>query len=605
MRNAVHLLSSAAAASLLVALTLPVVSAPAAAQSSEIRVLVAPLIVQGGVDRRFGERVANEVRKALEDFGGLIPIEERDVNNTLKQFDLKAENMTMIEWRQLASRMNAGMVMIGSAGPATGGVEVDVGFQDPGTGDALPVPKFTVASDRQHQEAAQRIMQSLERGVEYSRSIAFCSEYLASEQVEDALRNCEQALQINPNSTRALYLRGRAHMVAMDWSTAVADLERVVEESPSNTEALQSLAYTHAKLGNKDRSLELYREYLNFNPDDAAVRLNIAFELASAGAFGEAMSILQDGVERDPENADLLEYLGNVALSAGTGEGGEVADVEAIRVSVDAFDKVLTIKGDNINPTILSNVINAKVLLGEYQEALDFSERAIQLIENPPPAEAGEAAGSGEEPQMSKEQLLSQIHSARANVYSRMERFGDAATALEKAMSLDPNLPDGNRRVALLKLRAGDSEGAIAGFRTAVREGADPDVIAQALFGQAYNDHFQGQQRRQPAGIDLGELGRAMNLFEVAAEFATAPDVAHQVHFFMAYGYYLRGTAIDARNEQAEACDPARSALSAFRNVGPHLGRAGSYQGQSQASIRDAVDVQLYRQEQIIRAACS
>ncbi len=37
----------------------------------------------------------------------------------------------------------------------------------------------------------------------------------------------------------------------------------------------------------------------------------------------------------------------------------------------------------------------------------------------------------------------------------------------------------------------------------------------------------------------------------------------------------------------------------------PHLNQSGSYQANSQAQIRDAVDVQLYRQEQIIRKACS
>lgn len=595
MRGTRTVISSAVAAALAVSL-IPANPTPTKAQAGEIQVLVAPLVVSGGVNRRFGERVAEEVRKALEDFGGLLPIEEGDVDDVLKQFGLKQEEMTPIEWRQLASRMNAQMVMIGTAQPSGGGVAVDVAFLDPSTGDQLPVSPFTVADDGKHKEAAQQITADLEEGVEYQRSIAFCSEYLSSKQLEDAMRNCERALAINPSSSRGQYLRGRIYMELERWNDAVQDLETVVTENPSNTDALQSLAYTHAQLGNKSRSLELYQDYLNFNPDDATVRLNIAFELATAGAYGEAMAILQEGVERDAENAGLWEYLGSVALAYGTegnGSGGdEVTHPEAVRVAVDAFSRVLSLKGENTEPSILSNAIVANMLLGDHQAALDFADQAIEAIENPPATDPAVEVGT-EGPQLSREELLASIHSRRADVYSRMEQFDDAATAITEAMRYDPELDNGHMRRAVFKLQGGNSDGAIADFRTAVDRGADSDQIANNLFSQGYNDHFQ-----------QGQYSRALALFRTALEFAQAPDVSHQIHFFTAYTYYQQGTALDNGNPN-ETCGPAQNALSVFRNVLPHLNQAGSYQANSQAQIRDAVDVQLYRQEQIIRKACS
>lgn len=598
MRGMRTLISSAAAAALVVSM-IPAQPAPVLAQASEIQVLVAPLVVSGGVNRKFGERVADEVRKALKDFGGLLPIEKGDVKDVLKKFGLKQEEMTPIEWRQLASRMNAQMVMIGTAQPSGGGVAVNVAFLDPTTGDELPVSPFTVADDGKHKEAAQQITRDLEEGVEYQRSIAFCSEYLSSKQFPDAIRNCERALAINASSTRGRYLRGRIYMEMERWDDAVEDLDYVVSKSPSNTDALQSLAYTHAQLGNKTRSLELYRDYLNFNPDDAAVRLNIAFELATASAYGEAMEILQEGVERDPENAGLWEYLGSVSLAYGTdgnGNGGEneVTHPEAVRVAVDAFAKVLSLKGEKIDPSILSNAIVANMLLGDYQAALDFADRAIAMIENPPATDPDVVeAGTGTDgPQMSKEELLASIQSRRADVYSRMERYEDAADAITQAMEYDPDLANGYFRRALFKLQAGDSDGAITDFRTAVNRGADSDQIANSLFAQAYTDHFK-----------QGQYGRALQIFRTALEFAQAPDVSHQIHFFTAYSYYQQGTALDNSN-QAEACGPAQNALSVFRNVLPHLNQSGSIQPSSQAQIRDAVPVQVYRQEQIIRKAC-
>lgn len=144
------------------------------------------------------------------------------------------------------------------------------------------------------------------------------------------------------------------------------------------------------------------------------------------------------------------------------------------------------------------------------------------------------------------------------------------------------------------KLRSGDTQGAVADYRTSVQErGQDPNAIANQLFGTGYNDYHQ-----------KGQYLTAVDMYKTALEFAQEAGTRQQISFFTAYAYYQRGTAIDKRNEGQEACGPARQALSAFRNVGPYLGQAGRVQASSQAQIREAVDVQLYRQEQIIKAKC-
>jgi len=208
----------------------PLAPREAAAQSSEFTVLVAPLVVGDGVHKDFAKNLGKEVRKALEAFGGLTPISDGDVKDFLKQYDLKAENLSPIEWRQMGGQMAASLVMLGTADASAGGIELKVSFINPKTGDELPVEPFTVADRKRTQEAAGHITAGLGVQIEYLRSIAFCSEYLTSEEVEDALRNCNRALEINPASGRALYLRGRTYMLQEAWGTAVEDLERVVAE---------------------------------------------------------------------------------------------------------------------------------------------------------------------------------------------------------------------------------------------------------------------------------------------------------------------------------------------------------------------------------------
>ncbi len=128
-----------------------------------------------------------------------------------------------------------------------------------------------------------------------------------------------------------------------DYERARDNLQAVVTDNPAEVDALNSLAFTEAQLGNLGRANELYGEYLNFNPSDAAVRMNIAFELAKVGGYDEAIELLRAGLEVDPMDAGLWEFLGNVALNKGTaaapadgtvGDEGAIADEGAILIAV-------------------------------------------------------------------------------------------------------------------------------------------------------------------------------------------------------------------------------------------------------------------------------
>ena len=218
------------------------------AQTTGLRILVAPVAVTDPVDGQFGERISEAIRDALKDFPGFRAIERGDARDVINDFGLDERHMSAIDWRQLAIHMQASLAMVGTAASTAEGVEVDMTFMEPATGDELPMAAFTVADDRSHEEAARQIMDQLERGVEYMRSLAFCADYLASEQVQAAVNNCNHALSLNPESERAHYLRGRAHMLNEAWADAVADLQRVVDSNPSDTEALQSLAFARDQL---------------------------------------------------------------------------------------------------------------------------------------------------------------------------------------------------------------------------------------------------------------------------------------------------------------------------------------------------------------------
>ena len=541
------------------------------------RVLVAPLKSGEGVKKDFGKKVSEEVQKDLRDFPTLTTIDSKTVKDELKRLKLDEKDLGLIQWRQLAGRLDADLVMYGEVSRAPGGNAINVSFVESRSGDELTVPEFRVAGDGKDEvrEAADVIVTAFEGQVEYQRAIMFCGDYLSAQQYEDAIRNCDDALTRNPESMTARYLRGRVYMGMEDYENARTDLAKVIEDNPAQVLALQSLAYSEAQLGNTERATELYREYLNFNPGDASVRMTIAYDLAQAGAYDPAIALLEEGIEVDPTNADLWEYLGNVSLNKGTaseGEGGEatITDEDAVRRAAEAYDQVLQLKGEETSPEILRNVIAAHLALGDYDQALAFADRA-QVSRPDDPA----------------------LWSMRADVYGKMDRPAEAADAMDEVLALDPSYPNAHARRGFFKLAAGDTDSAIEDLRLAVQDGTDPDAVASQMLSRGYNDHFKA-----------GRYDDAIQMFTVGAEFAPPGRTRDQLYFFTAYGYYQQGVQIDASNEAAEACAPARRALSKFERVLPNLNRAGSEQPNAQSDIRESTDVYLYRQEQLIKKAC-
>jgi len=546
------------------------------------RALVAPFAAGHGVDEDFGRDVASEVRDRLTNHATLAALDEDDVERELQRLELEPGDLSPLQWRQLAGQMDADLLIAGTIKRDDRGYDFEVHFIDVRGGDTTAI-QFTTQDDRQGdvREATGRIMDALQTQIEYQRALLICAEYVSSEQWDDAARNCDRAMALNPGSLSGRYLRARIAMGQERWADAKEDLDAVVEANPAHVEALNSLAYTEATLGHTDRARELYQTYLSFNPDAADVRMQVAYDLARTGDYDGAILLLQDGIARDSTNAEMWKFLGDVLVNKGTasdsvgGDGPRTTAMsaereEALRLAISAYERVMEIRGGGTEPGILRNLIAVHLQLDEVAEA----ERFVKRAEAEFPDDAS-------------------LRSLEADILARQKRFTDAVRAMDAALAIDPDLPRGLFKRGFLKLQAGNEEGALADLDAAMGAGTDPNMIATQLLSRAYNDRYLA-----------GRYNQAADLLEAALRFAQAPAMKHQIEFFLAFSYYQSGTSIDTAN-QAEACQPADRALGRFRQVLPHLDRAGDYQADRQAEIRSAVDAQVYRQNAILKkSAC-
>ncbi|UCG76541.1 MAG: tetratricopeptide repeat protein [Gemmatimonadota bacterium] len=584
------------------------VASPGEVQAqSAAKVLVAPLTTGEGVDKKFGERVAREVAKSLEDFDAIEPLEEDEVETALKRFGLEDQVLTPIQWRQLAGQLKADLVMVGSADLQGTAVHVRATFVQSRSGEELEIPDFSVGGDggSEARDASRRIIEAFDAQVAYLKALQFCQEYLAANQFEDALRNCSQAVEMRSDAIQALYFYGRTLMGLERWEEAAPHLERVVSADAGKEEALQSLAFVHAQLGNTDRATELYRQYLDFNPDDAEVRLNIAFNLAQAGDYDAAIQILEDGLSRDDQNAAMWQYLGNVALAKATASaeggngGGTVQDSAAAQTALTAYRRYVDLETEAIEASIVLNAMKAYLAMGDAAGGFELSQRVKEELEATTDPVTGEGASvttpAGNQLEVANvtDADRATFWALRSDMLAEMNRLDEAVRELGYALEIDPSYPNGYLKRGILHLQSGaPMETTLADFQRAVDAGTDADVIASQLLARGYNDHFK-----------QGQIAQAIRMFQAGLDFAASANTRNQLNFFIGYGIYQQAVAIDESNP-SEECGPAQRALQRFQQVPGFIRQAGDVQRSSQTQILEATDTYIFRQEQIVKKAC-
>lgn len=129
--------------------------------------------------------------------------------------------------------------------------------------------------------------------------------YLSSNTLEPALADCEQALRLDPNLSRAYLCRGLARQGLGDPGGALADFNRALELDPQMAKAYLNRGIAHLDLGNIEAALSDLNQAIALDPQDASA-------YSSRGRIhwllGDPLAALRDytaALERDPQNPQL------------------------------------------------------------------------------------------------------------------------------------------------------------------------------------------------------------------------------------------------------------------------------------------------------------
>jgi len=511
--------------------------------SARFRVMVPEIQPLNGADKKFGERLADQLRDLINEMTTHQPIEEKELKNSLKQYDVDMEDLDCIRAKQLASLINAQVVFCGSYTSDGEGFRVETKFID-SSGEEFPVEAITVP-ERGQREAAEHIYQALQVQSDQARAAQFCGDYASSQQWGDALNTCNQAIQLNPNAVNSRFTRGQVYRNLEQHEDALADFLAVLELDPLHEDAMQLAGYTAAVLGRDLEARGYYQQYLQLNPSNAAVRMRVAYELAQAGDPLGAMQFIEEGLEVDPENADLLKQHGGFAFTAGAevNQGQEEMPAEAIELfqkALDSYNKVYAVRGSEMESALLRNMVVAHINLEEFQEGVALAERVLDT--------------HGEE---------ASIWSIYADALQRADRVDDAISALDRVKALDPEYPNVSVRQGNWLLQDDRVNDAIPVLQEAIDRGEQSvDAVADLVFATAYN-----------TGVDARDSGFAIRVLRLARDFEVSDLTGQKLNFWLGYSLFQ----LARTRQEPQTLQTAQATLPQFQEALRMIQSCGDY----------------------------
>jgi tetratricopeptide (TPR) repeat protein len=530
-----------------------------------MRVLVPAFENEQGATTRNGQRLADQVRRQIDALPTHAPLEERAWKDALRKHSLREGDMDCIKWQQLArveTAMNAALVMCGTYNESTG--QVTGQFFPAAGGDAFEVPPFAFESQ---QQVAQHIVEAFQTYTRQLSLVQYCDEHIRSQNWQQALDTCNQAVELNPRSTSANYARGSALLQLERPEEALAAFQMVLEADPINTDALLAAGYTAAQLRQQDVSQRYLREYLAMNPGDVQVRLSIATELANQGDPSGALRLVEEVATGEDATAQMFTYAGHFAMNAGlssqqaTGPaGGEAsAGTEYFRKAVSHYERAISMQPDSVEPQVRRQLMLAYKNVGNVDKALELGQQI---------------AASGED---------AAAMSIYAEVLKDAGRVDDAIAALDRAAQIDPTTPNLSARKGLLLLDAGRLSDATAAFKQAISRNEMQAAQAEGIAQQMAVSGFNITQR--------GNFEQALPYFAAAREIGKSERTVGMINFFHGYTLLKQGEPIIRNGNNAAA---GRRAKPLFERAKTLLESSAAYTEQAALRAQFLADINQF-----------
>lgn len=158
--------------------------------------------------------------------------------------------------------------------------------------------------------------------------------------LSSATQILENATQLFPDDEKVRYYLGSLYDRIGDTQKSLKQMEAILRTNPDNVDALNYIGYTWTQQGVRLNDAEkLIRHALVLKPDNGYVQDSWGWYLLTRGRLAEAVVELEKAAMLKPNEATILEHLGDAYLRSNLREKAASKYGEAIRFADDATIK--------------------------------------------------------------------------------------------------------------------------------------------------------------------------------------------------------------------------------------------------------------------------
>jgi Flp pilus assembly protein TadD len=256
----------------------------------------------------------------------------------------------------------------------------------------------------------------------------------------EAVAEYREALRLNPDYAKGHYGLGNVLQQQGRSQEAVAEYREALRLDPGNAEAHTNLGVVLCQQGRIDEGIGEYRQALRIDPALADAHSNLGAALLQQGRTDEALSEYEEALRLNPQDAKAHANLGNILLRQGRTNEAITQYREALRINPGDFEthynlgNALLRNGETggaiseiekalelqpANPAIENTL--AWLLAAGPQASLRNGTRAVQLA-----AQASQATG-GDKPAILR---------TLAAAYAQAGQYSNAVQTAQRALQL-------------------------------------------------------------------------------------------------------------------------------------------------------------------------
>ena len=342
-----------------------------------------------------------EVIAELDDLGPYTLVTEEEVNDAVEQNGFKPGSpIPDVKTLEIAQSLDAKIVARGTLDRHGDMWVAKSTFVDVATRNTQHLPEVT---DGDIDDLGESLVRAFNARNQADKHIIFGRDYMRSDNHERAISNFEQALEYDPGLALAYFFMGQSYLERDMIDQALVSLEKAIDLDPAYINAYHSIGEAYLEKGDTLQARDFFEELIRRKADDCDIQVAYGYVMANQlqevdrglAAFERATTLCPDNAaahqylayalpddRREEKIANLKKYL---ELSAGGATDPEALQFlfglyfaneqyEEARATADE-----ALAADPGNANLLSSAGYVQYKLGEYNSAIDYYNRALEV----------------------------------------------------------------------------------------------------------------------------------------------------------------------------------------------------------------------------------